>query len=384
MFLRCKSRRKDGKEHRSWSLVENRRVGGGRVVQRQVLYLGEINDSQQAAWRRTIEVFAEGQARPRQMALFPEDRALPGTCAVSEVVQVRLGDLQLCRARQWGGCWLACQLWDQLGLEGFWSERLPASRKGTRWLNVLKTLVVYRLLDPGSEWRLHRQWFDASAMGDLLGEDPGLVQADKLYRCLDKLLAHKADFFTALKARWQSLFAIEFDVLLYDLTSTYFESPPPGAPGGKRRFGYVRQSTADQVAHNLESQRRQYGLTERARKLGWTEVSVIDNDFCRSGSGVSRPEPGCAFPGRLSSLTSATLAAPARCLTPEPPPQRRLRDLWSVPWPGSYPHIRHRRLGRTRVRPGLIKWKGEAQPIPTVSHPVPWTQVCPHDSSRRA
>jgi transposase len=249
MFLRSKTRRKDGKEHRSWSLVENRRVRGGRVVQRQVLYLGEINDSQQAVWQRSIEVFAEGQARPLQMALFPEDRALPGVCAVgdSEVVQVRLGDLQLHRPRQWGGCWLACQLWDQLELDGFWSRRLPASRKGTRWLNVLKTLVVYRLLDPGSEWRLHRQWFDASAMGDLLGEDAGLAQADKLYRCLDKLLAHKADFFTALKARWQSLFGLKFDVLLYDLTSTYFESPPPSAQGGKRRFGYSRDKRGDCV-----------------------------------------------------------------------------------------------------------------------------------------
>ncbi len=184
MFLRCKIRCKDGKAHRSWSLVENRRVRGGRVVQRQVLYLGEINDNQQAAWRRTIEVFAEGQARPRQMALFPEDGG--PRLADDEVVQVRLGELQLRRPRQWGGCWLACQLWDQLGLDAFWSERLPPSRQGTRWLNVLKALVAYRLLDPGSEWRLHRQWFEDSAMGDLLGEDLGLVQIDKLYRCLDK------------------------------------------------------------------------------------------------------------------------------------------------------------------------------------------------------
>ncbi len=223
MFLRCKTRRKDGKVHRSWSLVENRRVRGGRVVQRQVLHLGEINDSQQAAWRRTIEVFAEGpsgeEGRARQMALFPEGEApAPGG---DEVVQVRLADLALSRPRRWGGAWLACRLWDQLELDAFWSPRLPASRKGTRWLNVLKTLVAYRLLDPGSEWRLHRQWFEDTAMGDLLGEDLGLVQIDKLYRCLDKVLAHKADFFRALKARWQSLFAISFEVLLYDLTSTY-------------------------------------------------------------------------------------------------------------------------------------------------------------------
>ncbi len=255
MFLRCKSRRKDGKVHRSWSLVENRRVRGGRVVQRQVLYLGEINDSQQAAWRRTIEVFAEGQgrrsARAQQMALFPVGEA--PALGDDAVVEVRLGDLRLHRPRQWGGCWLACQLWDHLELDAFWSERLAVSRQGTRWLNVLKTLVVYRLLDPGSEWRLHRQWFDDSAMGDLLGEDSGLVQADKLYRCLDKLLTHKAEFFKTLKARWQALFGIKFEVLLYDLTSTYFESPPPG-PGSelggeesKRKFGYSRDKRPDCV-----------------------------------------------------------------------------------------------------------------------------------------
>jgi hypothetical protein len=268
MFLRCKIRRKDGKEHRSWSLVENRRVRGGRVVQRQVLYLGEINDSQQAAWRRTVEVFAEGpgeglgvqggrrSARRQQMALFPAGEApAPGDGGLADdtVVQVRLGDLQLHRPRQWGGCWLACQLWDQLELDAFWSERLPASRQGTRWLNVLKTLVAYRLLDPGSEWRLHRQWFEESAMADLLGEDLGLVRIDKLYRCLDKLLAHKADFFKTLKARWRTLFGITFDVLLYDLTSTYFESPPPdpgsgsGGEESKRKFGYSRDKRGDCV-----------------------------------------------------------------------------------------------------------------------------------------
>lgn len=247
MFLRSKTRRKDGKTHRYWSVVENRRVRGNRIVQRQVLYLGEINDGQRAAWSRSIEVFAEGQVRPRQMALFPAGRGAPGPCSAAdgEIVQVRLADLQLRRPRQWGGCWLAAQLWEQLRLDVFWSAALPPSRKGTRWLNVFKTLVFYRLLDPGSEWRLHRQWFDGSAVGDLLGEDFGLVQIDKLYRCLDRLLAHKEGFFGALKARWQSLFDISFDVLLYDLTSTYFESDPPAE--GKRRFGYSRDKRPDCV-----------------------------------------------------------------------------------------------------------------------------------------
>jgi hypothetical protein len=243
MFLRAKSRLKDGKVHRYWSIVENRRTRGNRIVQRQVLYLGEINDNQQAAWCKTIEVLQEGQAQPQAVAIFPEDRIAPALGC--EIVSIKLSELQLYRPRQWGACWLACQLWDQLRLDEFWSDKLPASRQGTRWLNVFKTLVCYRLIDPGSEWRLHRHWYEQSAMGDLLGEDFGLVQIDKLYRCSDKLLSHKEDLFTYLKQRWQALFDVGFEVLLYDLTSTYFESDPPEE--GKRRFGYSRDKRPDCV-----------------------------------------------------------------------------------------------------------------------------------------
>ena len=169
MFLRHKVRRKDGKEHRYWSIVENRRVSGGRTVQRHVLYLGEINDTQRAAWCRTIEAFDEDGQQARQIALFPEDRHAP--LLNCDVVHVRLSGLRLQRPRQWGACWLACHVWDQLRLDDFWSPRLPVSREGTRWLDVLKTLVAYRLIEPGSEWRLHRQWYEQSAMGDLLGAD---------------------------------------------------------------------------------------------------------------------------------------------------------------------------------------------------------------------
>jgi transposase len=243
MFLRHKIRRKDGKEHRYWSVVETRRVGGGRTVQRHVLYLGEINDSQRTAWCRSIEAFDEGGQRARQIALFPEDRAAPPLDC--DVVHVRLSGMQLRRPRQWGACWLACRLWEQLQLDEFWAARLAASREGTRWFNVLKTLVSYRLIDPGSEWRLHRQWYEQTALGDLLGEDFGLVSKDNLYRCLDKLLAHKTELFGFLQQRWKTLFQAEFDVLLYDLTSTYFESDPPEA--GKRRFGYSRDKRSDCV-----------------------------------------------------------------------------------------------------------------------------------------
>lgn len=211
MFLRAKKRFKDGKEHRYGSLVENRRVAGGRVVQRQVLYLGEINDSQQAAWGHTIEVLQD-DGGPTSMALFPEDRVAPALAG--EVVQIQLTGLPLRRPRQWGACWLACALWDFLKLDDFWGKRLAPSRQGTRWLNVLKTLVVYRLLDPGSEWRLSRQWYERRAMSDLRGEDVGVVQIQKLYRCLDKVLEHKPALFSFLQHRWQRLFDAQFDVLL--------------------------------------------------------------------------------------------------------------------------------------------------------------------------
>jgi N-glycosylase/DNA lyase len=126
-------------------------------------------------------------------------------------------------------------LWDQLRLDAFWQKALPPSREGTSWLNILKTLASYQLISPGSEWRLHRQWFDESAMSDLLGEDFALVLPNNLYRCLDKLVAHKKDLFTFLRARWKDLFQADFEALLYDLTSTYFECDPPGE--GKRKFG---------------------------------------------------------------------------------------------------------------------------------------------------
>jgi transposase len=245
MFLRSTTRKKNGKEHRCYSLVENRRLAGGRVVQRHALYLGEINDSQQEAWRKTIEIFEEGQARPRPVALFPEDRI--GAVLDPDIVRIRLSQLSLHRPRQWGACWLAGQLWEQVGLDRFWAARLPPSRKGTRWDEVLQVLVTYRLLDPGSEWRLSRHWFEHSAMADLLGADLALADMHKLYECHERLLEHKKDLFTHLTQQWKDLFNARFEVLLYDLTSTYFESDPPFPEGDKRRHGYSRDKRPDCV-----------------------------------------------------------------------------------------------------------------------------------------
>ena len=246
MYLRSTRRLKDGKEHRYWSVVESRRCAGGRVVQRPVLYLGEINDSQREAWCRVIEAFDEDSRQTRQLALFPAERPVPAH-AREYGVQVRLAAMQLHRPRQWGACWLSCRLYEELELDEFWSAHLADSREGTSWRHIVQTLVCYRLIDPGSEWRLHRQWFENSAMGDLLGEDYALVEKNALYRCLDKLLAHKEALFSHLRQRWQDLFGAQFEVLLYDLTSTYFEAAPPDDENDKRRYGYSRDKRPDCV-----------------------------------------------------------------------------------------------------------------------------------------
>jgi len=246
MFLRHKIRNKDGKQHRYWSVVENKRVAGGGVVQKHVLHLGEINDSQELAWRRSIEVLDEAADQPKTLSLFPEDRA-EGLLPDASIVRLRLSQLRLGRPRQWGACWLALNLWEELQLDRFWAARLPASRKGTRWDQELFVLVAYRLLAPGSEWRLHREWFERTALADLMGGDFGLAEIHKLYRCHDHLLEHKQALFDHLTGRWRDLFNARFDLLLYDLTSTYFEAEPPFPEGDKRRFGYSRDHRPDCV-----------------------------------------------------------------------------------------------------------------------------------------
>ena len=243
--LKCHNRFKNGKDHRYWSLVENQRCAGGEMAQRQVLYLGEINDSQRAAWIKQIEVFDVQAQCATTLALFPEDRLIPAE--VAQGVQIRLQAFEVHRPRQWGACWLALWLWELLDLHLFWNPHLPSSREGTRWKLILTALVVYRLIEPGSEWRMHRHWFGTTALGDLLGPNFSLGSKDNLYRCLDKLLEHKAALFTHLRQKWADLFGAKFDVLLYDLTSTYFESDPPFPEGSKRRYGYSRDHRPDCV-----------------------------------------------------------------------------------------------------------------------------------------
>jgi transposase len=241
MFLRSTNRKKDGKDHRYFSIVENRRLPGGKTVQRTVLYLGEINDQQQEAWRKRLEVFDEEEQRYVAMSLFPEDREIPADALDS--VQVKLSELQLRRPRRFGDCWLGCELWQQLGLDEFWQQHWPEGREAVSWEKVLRLLVINRLLEGSSEFRVHRQWFVDSAMDELLQSDFAVADKDRLYRCLDRVLVHKKELFVWLQRKWAELFAADFEVLLYDLTSTYFEGEMEQNPKAKR--GYSRDGRPD-------------------------------------------------------------------------------------------------------------------------------------------
>ena len=223
MFLRHKIRKKDGKRHRYWSVVENKRVSGGRVVQKHVLHLGEIKRLAGIGLAPIDRGVGRAGRSSENAGAVSEDRC-EGIAPDASIVRLKLSELRLRRPRQWGACWLALSLWEELQLDRFWAERLPASRKGTRWDQELFVLVAYRMLAPGSEWRLHREWFERTALADLLGADFGLAEIHKLYRCHDRLLEHKEALFDHLTSRWRDLFNAGFDLLLYDLTSTYFEA----------------------------------------------------------------------------------------------------------------------------------------------------------------
>lgn len=241
MFLRFNTRKKDGKVHRYWSIVENRRLRNECTTQRTVFYLGEINDTQQVAWRKQLEAFDETAQRSEQIALFPADREIPPDALNG--LRVKLSELTLERPRAFGDCWLACRLWDELHLSEFWRERLPDGKAEVPWVKVLELLAVRQLVAPGSKWHLHRRWFLNSAMDELLDEDFAVAAKNRLYGCLDLIDAHRSALFTHLQARWKDLFGATYDLLLYDLTSSYFEGEMAGAP--KARHGHSRDKRSD-------------------------------------------------------------------------------------------------------------------------------------------
>jgi len=250
LYLRSHQRKKDGKIYTYWSIVESVRTASDKVVQRPVLYLGALTPVQETSWTQTIQRFNPPPSPPSAHPQLPGlsvATVTPVTPTQAAAIRVDIEKVRLEQPRQWGACWVAIKLWQRLQLSEFWAPLLPPSRQGTQWLHVLMTLVTYRLIEPGSEWRLHRLWFENSALADLLDEDYSVAAKDTLYRCLDRLLEHRDALFVHLRDRWRDLFNLSFDVLLYDLTSTYFESDPPFPEGGKRRFGYSRDKRPDCV-----------------------------------------------------------------------------------------------------------------------------------------
>ena len=239
MFLRPNHRSKDGKEHTYWSLVESvRTLDGPR--QRTLCHLGELNGSDQARWLRTVEVFNEhGEAQ--QLKLFPSHVEPPADDP--QVARVLVNQVRLERTRQFGACYLGLELWRRLDLDRFFEQAVDDDPADVPWSRVAALLAVNRLCAPGSELAIEQRWYPSTALDDLLGIEEGKINDTRLYRCLDRMLPHKTELERHLKERYGALFGAEFDVLLYDLTSTYVEGAAEKNPMMRR--GYSRDHRPD-------------------------------------------------------------------------------------------------------------------------------------------
>jgi transposase len=239
MFLRPNHRSKDGKGHTYWSLVETVRAANG-PRQKTLCHLGELNSSAQARWLRTVEVFNE-QGEAQQLKLFPSHVAAPPDDA--QVARVLLHQVRLERTRQFGACYLGLQLWKRLDLDRFFEQAVDGEPADVPWSRVVALLTINRLCAPGSELAIEQRWYPSTALDDLLAIEEGKINDTRLYRCLDRILPHKTKLERHLKQRYGELFSAEFDVLLYDLTSTYVEGAAEKNPMMRR--GYSRDHRPD-------------------------------------------------------------------------------------------------------------------------------------------
>jgi transposase len=234
-------RRKNGKEHVYYSLCESIRLSRGRTTQRRVLNLGELNTNQIERWQRSIEVI-EQPGQSRQYRLFT-DREGAAPAEASDVCEVILSSLSVRRPRQFGACWLASRLWQELKLDEFFATALHDRRGTIEWAKVIELLTVNRLCEPESELGVHQRWYGTTAMDVVLGTEDPVAAKDRLYRALDKAIEHKEPLEQHLARRWQDLFGAKCELLLYDLTSTYFEGQLGEVP--LARHGYSRDHRPD-------------------------------------------------------------------------------------------------------------------------------------------
>src|SRR5580658_2481941 len=238
MFLRSHGRKKDGKDHTYWSLVETVRTPDG-PRQKTLCYLGELNSCAQARWLTTVEVFNE-QGEAQQLKLFPSHVEAPDD---PQVARVRLNGVRLERTRQFGACFLGWELWKRLELDRFFEQAVDDQKADVPWSRVTALLAINRLCAPGSELAIEQRWYPSTALDDLLEIEEGKINDTRLYRCLDRILPHKTKLEQHLKQSYGELFAAEFDVLLYDLTSTYVEGAAEKNAMMKR--GYSRDHRPD-------------------------------------------------------------------------------------------------------------------------------------------
>jgi len=238
MFLRKLRVHKDGKEHGYWSLVETIRTADG-PRQRTLCYLGELNSSAHARWQKTIEVFNE-HGESTQLKLFSSEAEVPDD---PNIARVLVKKVRVERTRRFGDCYLGLELWQQLGLAEFFAQHLDVDGADVPWSRVAAVLAINRLCAPGSELAVEQHWYPSTALDDLLHIESGKINDTRLYRCLDRLLPLKTKIEQHLKQRFGELFQAEFDVLLYDLTSTYVEGTAEENPMMRR--GYSRDHRPD-------------------------------------------------------------------------------------------------------------------------------------------
>ncbi len=282
MHLKTHRVKRHGKEHVYYSLCESVRVSRRRVVQRQVLHLGELQGSQVEQWERTIAVLTES-GEERQMQLWA-GRPAP---AQADCVEVVLSSLSVRRPRRFGDCWAATKLWGQLDLDGFFAARLEDEPGMVPWAKVIELLVVSRLCSPGSELSVHKQFYPQSAIGWLLDTDAAVAEKDRLYRALDRLLPHKADLEQHLARRWKDLFGVTCDLLLYDLTSSYFEGEAAEVEQAARGYSRDHRPDCEQVVLALivtpEGLPVAYELFDGNRVDVTTLLPMIDHVEARHG-----------------------------------------------------------------------------------------------------
>ena len=286
MFLRRYTRTKDGKQHTYYALVESVRTDAG-PRQQVVAYLGELNHHQERRWQRTV-VFHNRQGEGRQLRLFPDDDSVP-LPDDPDVVRIRLDSVSWTNGRRFGDVWLARWLWHHLGLHEIVARHLPRGRQTVAPADVVAIEVINRLCAPCSEFALAEHWYAASALPDLLGVPDDAVTKDRLYRTLDALRRAKEAIEDDLKGRLGTLFDLDYELLLYDLTSTYFEGLAEGNDLARRGYSRDHRGDCKQVVLALVVSRDGFPLAHvtlagNARDLETVQriVRAVEQRFGRS------------------------------------------------------------------------------------------------------